>query len=58
MEEAADELRSRDRTALNLSSGGVFIGESEVAVLELAQPVVAEGDAKDVRSEIFASLLT
>ena len=37
----------------NLISGGLFVSESDVAVFELAQAVVAEGDAKDVRSEIL-----
>ena len=53
LQEAADELRGRHRAVLDLRSGRVFIGESDVTIFELAQAVVAEGDAKDVRSEIL-----
>ena len=57
MQKAANELFRRQRATLQLLSGRLFIGESEVAVFEFAQPVVADGDAKDVRSEVFESLL-
>lgn len=53
LEEAADELLSRQGATLNLIGGGFFVSESDFAVIELAEAVVAEGDAKDVRSEIL-----
>ena|SRR5450432_392254 len=57
LQEAADELFRRQRASLNLISGRLLVGESDLAIFECAQPVVAEGDAKDVRGEVFASLL-
>ena len=57
LEEAADELLRRDRALLNLIGGGFFVGESEVAIFQLAQAVVAKGHAKDVRGEILEGLL-
>src|SRR5712691_8311047 len=56
LEEAADELCGADRTTLNLISGGLFIRESDVPIFQLAQAVVADSDAKDVRSEILEGL--
>jgi hypothetical protein len=56
LEEAADKLFNRQRAALNLIGGRLFVGESDVAILELAQTVVADSDAKDVRGEIFEGL--
>ena len=58
LQEAADELLSRDGcgAVLNLIGGRLFISESEVAILQLAQAVVADSDAKDVRCEILEGL--
>lgn len=55
LEEAADELLGTDGALFELISGGVFIRESDLASLQLAEAVVAEGDAKDVRGEILES---
>ena len=57
LEEAANELCSSDGAVLELLAGGFFKSESDVAVLQFAQAVVADGDAKDVRGEILESLL-
>ena len=57
LEEAADELFRGDGAVLELVSGRVFIGESDIAIFEFAQTVVADGDAKDVRGEILEGLL-
>jgi hypothetical protein len=57
LEEATDELLSRDQTVLELVRGRLFIGESDVAVLQLTEAVVAEGDAKDVRGELLEGCL-
>ena len=56
LEEAADELLGRDRATLKLIGGRLFIGEDELAISELPQTVVADRDAKDVRSEILEGL--
>ena len=56
LEEATDELLSRDRAALNVIGGRLFIGESDVAVLQLTEAVVADSDAKDVGGEVLESL--
>jgi len=52
LQEAADELFSGDRTTLNLIGGRFFISESEVAVLQFEEAIVADGDAKDVRRKM------
>ena len=39
-----------------LVSGGLFVSESNLTIFQFAQPVVADGDAKDVRSEILEGL--
>ncbi len=56
VEEAANELLGSDGAKFKLVSGGVFIRESDLAIMELAEAVVTEGDAKDVRGEILESL--
>src|SRR5437870_97435 len=56
LEEAADELLSGDGAVLELIGGGLFVSESDGAVFQLAQAVVAEGHAKDVRGEILEGL--
>src|SRR6266508_6266360 len=57
LEEATNELLDSHRAVLHLISGGLFVGESDVAVFQLAQPVVTEGDAEDIRSKILEGLL-
>src|SRR5229473_4676947 len=57
LEEATDELCGRHTAVLDLLSGRVFIEESDVAIIQLAQAVVADSDAKDVRGEILEGLL-
>ena len=56
LQEAADELVRAHGAVLELLSGGLFIGESDVALFQFTQTVVAEGDAEDVRGEILESL--
>ena len=53
LEEATDELLGGDGAALELVSGGVFVRESDLAMMQLAEAVVTEGDTKDVRGEIL-----
>jgi hypothetical protein len=55
LEEATDELFGTDGALFELISGGFFVRESDLASLQLAEAVVAEGDAKDVRGEILES---
>lgn len=57
LEEATDELFGGDGATLELVSGRFFVGKSDVAILQLAETVVTEGDAKDVRGQILESLL-
>src|SRR6266852_4037857 len=57
LEEATDELCGRHLIGFELVSGRLFIGESDVAVLQLEEAVVADSDAKDVRGEILEGLL-
>ncbi|MEK6283806.1 MAG: hypothetical protein AABN95_25905 [Acidobacteriota bacterium] len=56
LEEAADELLGGDGATLELISGGVFVRESDLAIMEVAEAVVTEGHAKDVRGEILEGL--
>ena len=56
MEETTDELLGGDGAALDLSRSRLFISESDVAVLQLEEAVVADSDAKDVRGEILEGL--
>src|SRR5215217_2174402 len=58
LEEATDELFRRDGATLELVSGRLFVSESDMAIMQLAQAVVTDSDAKDVRGEIFEGLLT
>jgi len=58
LEEATDELCGGDGAMLELISGRLFVSESDLTIMQLAEAVVAEGDAKDVRGEILESLLT
>src|SRR2546422_11363318 len=57
LEEATDERFGRHLTGLELVSGRLFIYESDVPIFQLAQTVVANGHAKDVRGEILEGLL-
>ncbi len=58
MQEATNELFGSDGATLELVRGRLFVSESDLTILQLAQAVIAEGHAKDVRGEIFESLLT
>src|SRR6267378_8658931 len=53
LEEAAKELLGGDGAVLELVSGRLFVRESDLAIVQLAEAVVADGHAKDVRGEIF-----
>ena len=57
LEEAANELLGGEGAVLELVSGGIFVRERDLASLQLAEAVVTEGHAKDVRGEIFEGLL-
>ena len=48
---------SAEGTVHELISGRLFISESDVAVFQCTEAVVAEGHAKDVRGEILEGLL-
>src|SRR5258705_13452118 len=56
LQEAAGEILGGKGARLELISGRLFVRESDLAIMQLAQPVVAGGDAKDVRGEILESL--
>ena len=56
LEEATNELFGGHGGVPELVSGRFFVGESDVAVLQLAEAVVTDGDAKDIRGEILESL--
>jgi hypothetical protein len=58
LEEATDELFGTDSSTLELVSGRLFVRESDLAIMQLAQAVVTDSDAKDVRGEIFEGWLT
>ncbi|CAN5530050.1 hypothetical protein BH20ACI3_BH20ACI3_42790 [soil metagenome] len=58
LEEATDELFGGHGGVPELISGRFFVGESDVAVLQLAEAVVTDGHAKDVRGEILKGLDT
>lgn len=57
LEEATDELFGGDGAMLELISGRFFVGESDLAIMEVAEAVVAEGHTKDVGGEVLKSLL-
>ena len=56
LEEATDELLSGESAVAELVSGGLLVSESDLAMMEVAEAVVTEGHAKDVRGEILESL--
>ena len=58
MEEAANELCGSDGAVPKLVSGRLFIGESDVALFQFTDAVVADSDAEDVRGEILEGLGT
>ncbi len=53
LEEATNELFGGDGAVFELVSGGVFIRESDLAIMQAAEAVVTDGHAKDVRGEVF-----
>src|SRR5882724_6362923 len=57
LEEATDELLGTDGAMLELVSGRLFVRESDLTIMQLAEAVVAEGHTKDVRGEIVEGLL-
>ena len=57
LEEATDELLGRDGATLELISGRLFVRESYLAIMEVAEAVVTEGHAKDVGGEVLKGLL-
>ncbi len=56
LQETMDELLGGDGAVLELVSGGLLVGESDLAIFQLTQAVVADSDAEDIRSEILESL--
>jgi hypothetical protein len=58
LKEAADELFGRDGRVSGLIRGRILVGKSDLAILEREDAVIADGDAKDVRGEVFESSLT
>ncbi len=53
LEKAADELLGRDGREPDLIGRRLLVGESDQAIVEFDDPPVADGDAKDVGSEIL-----
>jgi hypothetical protein len=53
--EATNELCSLDGRDFNLIGGGVFIAERDWPRFEVENATIGDGDAKDVRGEIFES---
>ena len=56
LEEAADELLGAECAVAKLVSGRLFVDERDVPIFQVAQAVVADGHAKDVRGEILKGL--
>ena len=57
LEEATNELFGGDGATLELVSGRLFVGESNLTVLQLFEAPVRDSDAKDVRGEVLEGLL-
>src|SRR5712691_2934171 len=57
LQEATNELCGSNGAALELLSGRLFVGESNLTVLQLFEAPVRDSDAKDVRSEILEGCL-
>jgi hypothetical protein len=53
LEETADEFFSGDGGELELLGCGIFVLEGDFAIFEIEDTVIADGDAKDVRSEVL-----
>jgi hypothetical protein len=53
LEEAVDELFSREGAELVLASIRRAVAKSDLVIFELDQAAVADGDPEDVRSEIL-----
>jgi len=53
LKEAADKLLGGNGRESGLISGRILVGKSHLAILEGEDPAIADGDAKDVRSEVF-----
>lgn len=54
LQEATNELCGRNGAALELLSGRLLVGESNLTVLQIFEAPVRDSDAKDVRGEILA----
>jgi hypothetical protein len=53
LKEAADKLLGGNGRESGPISGRILVGKSHLAILEGEDPAIADGDAKDVRSEVF-----
>lgn len=53
LKEAADKLFGRYGRESGLIGGRILVGESDLAIFEGEDAAIADGDAKDVRSEVF-----
>jgi hypothetical protein len=53
LEETANKLLGREGREFDLLGGRILEGESNLTILQRENAVVRDGDAKDVRSEIF-----
>jgi hypothetical protein len=54
LEETTDKLFGRDGREFDLLGGRILVRESDLTILELENAAIADGDAKDVRGQIFA----
>ncbi len=53
LEEAVDELIGGEGTEFDLAGSGRAVTKGDLVVFELDQTAVADGDSKDVRSQIL-----
>ena len=53
LKKTADELFGADGREFDLIGRRILVRESDLSVLEFDDALVADGDAKDVRSEVF-----
>lgn len=58
LEESADELLSGDRSGFPFSGIGVFAEELDVALIDVEYAFVGDGDAVNIRSEVFERLFS
>ena len=56
LEEATNELFGSEGATLELVSGRLFVSEGDLTIMQLAEAVVTEGHAKDVRGKILEGL--